>query len=232
MEETNYNWKHNHSYLIIGKRGTGKTTNIINNLLPNLKSDKLFIYCNPHDAQNYQHLTINNDINNEPNFEQIMDYITMEDHKNEKKILIFDDVLSNFNFSKSYNFKNLIFNHRHLNTTIIMAVQYGLNIPPDIRANMDYVFLYKDNYDNNKLYERFGGLFQNKEEFNQSMNKLNDYTYIVAYDHVNKIKNPMWGSNFGMDKQKLIDQQKIEANKLLCQLEILYDKIKELEKKN
>ena len=55
-------------------------------------------------------------------------------------------------------------------------MQYALGIPPNLRTNIDYVFILRENYVSNrkKLYEHYAGMFPNFEMFCQVMDQCTE----------------------------------------------------------
>jgi len=55
----------------------------------------------------------------------------------------------------------------------MVTMQYPLNIPHNIRSNIDYVFLFRENNMNirKRIYEQFAGMFTSFETFCQAMDQ-------------------------------------------------------------
>ena len=55
-------------------------------------------------------------------------------------------------------------------------MQYALGIPPNLRTNIDYVFLLRENIHSNRkrLYEQYAGMFPTLEIFNQVMDQCTE----------------------------------------------------------
>jgi hypothetical protein len=169
----------NQNYLIIGKRETGKTTNIINNLLPTLDYDKLFVYT-PADRQHYLNIdkaVVSNYY--KPSFVKILKYI--KNNPDEKKVYIFDDILRKI---ANAPVRRFFFSHHHHNTSIILTTQYlnPQSLTPNIRSNFDHIFIYRTDFISNRkiMFKYFGNLFLDIEEFNKAMNNLKEYEYLVV----------------------------------------------------
>jgi hypothetical protein len=82
---------------------------------------------------------------------------------------LFDDCMSDRSFIQCKQTKEIFFNGRHFNIFTIITAQYVMDIPPALRANVDFVFALKDNIFKNrmKLYENFFGVFPSFEAFDQ-----------------------------------------------------------------
>ena len=85
-----------------------------------------------------------------------------------RMFILMDDCLAQKNiWSKDPNIKELFLNGRHSRITYILTKQYALGIPPDLRSNIDYIFLLADDFVSNqkRLYEHYAGMFPSFESF-------------------------------------------------------------------
>ena len=58
-----------------------------------------------------------------------------------KSFLILDDCLYDSSWTKDINVRALFMNGRHLKMFFIISMQYPLGITPNLRTNIDYVFI-------------------------------------------------------------------------------------------
>ena len=67
-------------------------------------------------------------------------------------------------------------NGRHFKILFIITMQYALGIPPNLRTNIDYIFILRENYMSNRkrLYEHYAGMFPNFEMFCQVMDQCTE----------------------------------------------------------
>lgn len=73
--------------------------------------------------------------------------------------LVLDDMLQDSNQWKRENtIKSIFYNGRHYNIFFILAMQYPYGIGPDLRSNIDYVFIFNEpSYKNRKkLFDDYG----------------------------------------------------------------------------
>lgn len=88
-----------------------------------------------------------------------------------KNMLLFlDDVAWDQKFMKSEEFKRLVFNGRHRNITVIFTLQYAMELPPALRMNTDMCITMNEkirHYRKN-LHEQYFGMMS-YEEFNTIM---------------------------------------------------------------
>jgi hypothetical protein len=87
-------------------------------------------------------------------------------------ILILDDCLYDAkNWLNDTNIKWIFFNGRHANTSFILTMQYCMGITPNLRTNVDYVFICKESKLSiqKRLYEHYCGIFPTFELFRQTL---------------------------------------------------------------
>jgi len=67
----------------------------------------------------------------------------------------------------------------------IITMQYAIGIPPNLRTNIDYVFILRENYISNrrKLYEQFAGMFPDFDSFCQVMNQCTENYECLVVDN-------------------------------------------------
>lgn len=84
-----------------------------------------------------------------------------------RAFLILDDCLHDSSWAKNKNIKYVFMNGRHQKFFAVISMQYPLGIPPNLRTNIDYVFIMRENnYSNRKrLYEAYAGMFPTFEVF-------------------------------------------------------------------
>lgn len=100
-----------------------------------------------------------------------------------RAFLIFDDCLYNArDWVKDKNMRFIFMNGRHVGITFLLTMQYLLGIPPNLRANVDYIFICKETKTTikKKLYDYYAGMFPTFEMFNQVLNECTkDYGCMV-----------------------------------------------------
>ena len=84
-----------------------------------------------------------------------------------RAFLLLDDCLYDNSWVKDKNIRALFMNGRHYRAFFIITMQYALGIPPNLRTNVDYVFVLREPYHSNrkKLFEQYCGMFPNYEFF-------------------------------------------------------------------
>ena len=68
----------------------------------------------------------------------------------------------------------------------IVTMQYALGIPPNLRTNIDYVFILRENIISNRkrIYESYAGMFPTFDFFCQVMDQCTeDYECLVIFNN-------------------------------------------------
>ena len=84
-----------------------------------------------------------------------------------RAFMILDDCLYDNSWVKDKNIRSLFMNGRHYKAFFIITSQYSLGIPPNLRTNVDYVFVLRETIHSNRrrLYEQYCGMFPTYEFF-------------------------------------------------------------------
>ena len=70
----------------------------------------------------------------------------------------------------------LFMNGRHWKIMLVITMQYPLGIPPNLRTNIDYVFILREPYIKNRriIHENYAGMFPTFESFAQIMDQCTE----------------------------------------------------------
>lgn len=114
-----------------------------------------------------------------------------------RAFLILDDCLYDKSWVKDKNIRCMFMNGRHYKLLFIITMQYALGIPPNLRTNVDYVFILRENYFSNRkrLYESYAGMFPNFDMFNQVMDQCTEnYECLVIHNNAksNKLEDQVF----------------------------------------
>jgi hypothetical protein len=95
---------------------------------------------------------------------------------NPSSFLILDDCLYDNSWTKSKYVRSLFMNGRHFSLLFVISMQYSLGIPPNLRTNIDYVFILRENIVQNRkrLYECYAGMFPTFEAFSTVMDQCTE----------------------------------------------------------
>lgn len=102
--------------------------------------------------------------------------------KNPWALQIIDDCTDDPKILKKTIFQDYYKNGRHWAMLHILTLQYCLDIPPAIRNNYDYAFIFKENIiaTREKLHKYFGACIHSFQDFNNLMDTITgDYTALV-----------------------------------------------------
>ncbi len=108
-----------------------------------------------------------------------------------RAFLILDDCIYDNSWTKDKNVRSLFMNGRHFKMLFIITMQYALGIPPNLRTNVDYVFILRESYLNNRkrLYEHYAGMFPSFETFCQVMDQCtSDFECLVINNNCKSSK--------------------------------------------
>lgn len=82
--------------------------------------------------------------------------------------IVLDDMLHDAKSWKSDKLiKNIFFNGRHYNIFFILTMQYAQAIPPELRSNIDYIFVFNEPSIQNRkrIYDAYCGIIPTFEHF-------------------------------------------------------------------
>ena len=93
-----------------------------------------------------------------------------------RAFLILDDCLYDKSWVNNKDVRSLFMNGRHYKMMFIITMQYALGIPPNLRTNIDFVFLLRENIVSNRkrLYEQYAGMFPSFDIFCQVMDQCTE----------------------------------------------------------
>ena len=111
--------------------------------------------------------------------------------------LIMDDCLYGKEWTKDEDMRYIFMNGRHNQIFFFLTMQYPLGIPPELRTQLDYVFILRENITNNrkKIFENFAGMFPNLNVFSNVMDSLTeDYHCLVIANNAqsNRIEDQVF----------------------------------------
>ena len=107
-------------------------------------------------------------------------------------------------------------------------MQHGLGLPPDLRSNIDYVFIFRNNIvkEREKIYNHYAGMFPTFDVFNQVMNQCTENFECLVID--NKVQSNnisdivFWykaqDTNYKMCSQDLWEMQSLQDQRDLMGL--------------
>jgi len=107
-------------------------------------------------------------------------------------LLILDDVMYDKAICRTQSFRYLFYNGRHAQISCMVLCQYLIDIPPDMRAQIDYVFTMKENTIQNrlKLYKMFFGIFATFEDFSAVLDRCTQNYETLMLDNTLQTNSP------------------------------------------
>lgn len=183
---------------IIAKRNSGKSW-IVRSLLNHYRDVPAGIIICPTDKMSnfydsiipslyvhyeYSSLTISEILNRqEAMLLKYNEYLKKDKVVDPRAFIVMDDCLADVKvWATDQNIKELFLNGRHYKILFILTMQHCLGIKPDLRDNIDYVFLLKNNKigEQKKIWTNYAGIFPTFTAFRQVYNELTkDYGAMV-----------------------------------------------------
>jgi hypothetical protein len=93
-----------------------------------------------------------------------------------RAFVILDDCLYDQGWTKDKLMRLLFMNGRHWKIMLIITMQYPLGIPPNLRTNIDYVFILREPYMTNRkrIWENYASMFPTLESFCSVMDQTTE----------------------------------------------------------
>ncbi len=93
-----------------------------------------------------------------------------------RAFVILDDCLYDQSWTRDKMMRMLFMNGRHWKTMLIITMQYPLGIPPNLRTNIDYVFILREPYLTNRkrIWENYASMFPTLESFCSVMDQTTE----------------------------------------------------------
>ena len=97
-------------------------------------------------------------------------------HTDPRAFLILDDCLYDGSWIKEESTRYIFMNGRHIDMMTIITMQYPLGITPNLRTNVDFIFILRENVIGNRkrIYESYAGMFPTFEMFCQFMDQCTE----------------------------------------------------------
>lgn len=95
----------------------------------------------------------------------------------ERTVFVMDDMMAaKTNWVRSEQVAAMFCNGRHYNCLFLLSLQYVMGIPPDLRNNVDYVFILRENIlkSRKKLYDNWAGIFPKFEMFQSVLDQCTE----------------------------------------------------------
>ena len=108
--------------------------------------------------------------------------------KNIGTFVLLDDCMYDNKFLKDTIMRQIFMNGRHFKIFFMLSMQYCMDLPPALRANIDYVFILRENIVANRerLWKNFFGIFPNFDLFSKTMDACTENYECLVLDNTVK----------------------------------------------
>lgn len=181
--------------VVIGKKDTGKSFLVRDILYNTQPCFPIGTVISGTEVANefFQHMVPSKLIHDKYKPEIVMNMIkrqlSMKTHRNKDKhgrgevsavdpraFLILDDCLYDASWIKEESTRYVFMNGRHIDLMTIITMQYPLGITPNLRTNVDFVFILRESIVNNRkrIYDNYAGMFPTFEMFCHFMDQCTE----------------------------------------------------------
>lgn len=117
--------------------------------------------------------------------------VLAEEGRVDPAFVIFDDVTYDKTFFKSKLTRQLMMNGRHYSTFVLITSQYAMDVPSDIRGQIDYVFLLKEpnRANRERLHAYFAGMFPSFHAFEEALRCCTENREVMVIDNTKQSYN-------------------------------------------
>jgi len=199
IEERRVNGAGPATCVFIGKRGTGKST-LVSDILYHCRKIPMGVAISATEDGNAYYSSYIPDIfiHSEYKSEVIQQIITRQKKaiainpgkKDSTKdaFVLLDDCMYDKKMIKDPNIRGIFMNGRHWRVTFMLTMQYCMDLPPDLRTNIDFVFVLRENIIQNqeKIYKNFFGIFPHIDTFKEVMNSCTEGFDCLVLDNTSR----------------------------------------------
>lgn len=180
--------------VVIGKRGTGKTV-LVKDILYHKRKIAAGICCSGTEDGNqwYGKFIPDMFVYNELDQAAVGRLVSRQRKLCKKNVhdpvfLILDDCLYDRRVFREKLIRQLFYNGRHWSVFLVILVQYCMDLTPDLRTNIDYVFILRENIRTNRerLWKAYGGIFNTLDQFNAVMDSVTEDYGALVIDNTSK----------------------------------------------
>jgi hypothetical protein len=137
--------------------------------------------------------------------------------------ILLDDCMYDNKWTRDVNIRGIFMNGRHWKILFMITMQYCMDLPPCLRANIDYIFILRENIIQNreKIYKNFFGIFPSFDSFNDVLNQCTENYECLVLDNTvksNKIEDVVFwykaktGRHFRIGSRDLWEHHKRHYN--------------------
>ena len=106
-------------------------------------------------------------------------------HIDPRCCVILDDCLYDDSWARDKMMRLLFMNGRHWKVMLVITMQYPLGVPPNLRTNVDYVFILREPYKSNRerIWRNYAGMFPTYEAFEQVLDQTTENYECLVVDN-------------------------------------------------
>jgi len=182
--------------VFIGKRGTGKSV-LVTDILFHKKHIPSGIVMSATEEGNHHYKSFVPDLFIHSDYDKDVIERVLARQKQQltkfgvnapNSFILLDDCMYDRRFMKDVCIRQCFMNGRHWKLFFMLTMQYCMDLTPDLRANVDYVFILRENVIQNreKLYKSFFGIFPTFQMFNQVMDSCTENYECLVLDNTSK----------------------------------------------
>jgi len=186
--------RENTTICVLGRRGSGKSSAILS-LLYKLRHrfDAAFAFCPTVDVyKKFEKIFPLSFVWNAPQTEESLQSMIrtftdiLEKSKIRHAVIVSDDCAFNRQFFTTKAVRELSYNGRNCNLTWILSCQGDVDLPKNIRTQIDYALLMQDNDQPTRenYYKYFAGVFPSLKEFCRVFDQVTGFLRALVVDRV------------------------------------------------
>jgi hypothetical protein len=185
--------------VVVGKRGTGKSV-LVSDILYHCKKIPMGVAISATEDGNafYSNYIPDIFIHGEYKSDVIQQVITRQKrlinknpgvkNPNNDAFVLLDDCMYDKKMIRDPNIRGIFMNGRHWRIMFLLTMQYCMDLPPDLRANIDFIFVLRENIVQNqeKIYKNFFGIFPHVDTFKEVMNACTEGFDCLVLDNTSR----------------------------------------------
>lgn len=181
--------------MILGKRGAGKST-ILRDIMHTKRHLPFGIACSGTEEGNGAFGKIVPKMFTYPDYDSAAIVRMIERQRKmaetpqgcQPAFVVLDDCLYDAGVLKRKEIRQLFLNGRHFKFFTAVTAQFAGDVPPAIRANIDYLFVCRENVIQNRkrIFENFFGIMDNFKAFQTLMDQTTENYEVLVLDNTSK----------------------------------------------
>lgn len=181
--------------LFIGKRGTGKSTLVIDIMYHKRKIPSGVVMSATEDGNHFYQQYVPDLFIYSQYSRETIDRIIEQQKRNinlygstQPVFVLLDDCMYDKTFMREDTIRQLFMNGRHWKIFFVMTAQYCMDLPPGLRANIDYIFCLRENIRQNRerLWKSFFGVIPTFPMFQTIMDSCTENYECLVLDNTSK----------------------------------------------